>query len=413
MAMVAAPPAAAGGSQTAFTYSSEPQAVPSKRSTVRSKYREGAATAYDAAQWIDENDLLASNNIMYDRRVVRGNTYAAQVVTQSAQRESLRLRQEHERRMRLEALRRRQAAEFSNMPRTPPPVEGRMHMDAQTEDFLEELTDRPVETSIETQTEAFMDRPSSPLFVPAKSGVDADTQVVVGELFDFDLEVEPILEVLVGKTLELSVLELMEASGFEEELAVIRRRQATFARERDAEMAEVQRMEAEAKRKSAEKMRRMKQQQEVKKAREALLEKVAARSFAKNYLSNLKTDVFDDLEDEGHFYDPLSKEVREVFLPWLMGDMVRKVDEAVESMAVVDGLLSGATAHASRIHREAVEAKEAERARIVAEALAEAEEARRKVEEEEAAIRAAQEALEREEAGEGEDGEGGDPTPDE
>ncbi|CBJ28198.1 conserved unknown protein [Ectocarpus siliculosus] len=353
--------------------------------------------------------LLASNNIMYDRRVVRGNTYAAQVVTQSAQRESLRLRQEHERRMRLEALRRRQAAEFSNMPRTPPPVQGRMHMDAQTEEFLEELTDRPVETSIETQTEAFMDRPSSPLFVPAKSGVDADTQVVVGELFDFDLEVEPILEVLVGKTLELSVLELME----EEELAVIRRRQATFARERDAEMAEVQRMEAEAKRKSAEKMRRMKQQQEVKKAREALLEKVAARSFAKNYLSNLKTDVFDDLEDEGHFYDPLSKEVKEVFLPWLMGDMVRKVDKAVESMAVVDGLLSGATEHASRIHREAVEAKEAERARIVAEALAEAEEARRKVEEEEAAIRAAQEALEREEAGEGEDGEGGDPTPDE
>lgn len=34
-----------------------------------------------------------------------------------------------------------------------------------------------------------MDRPPSPLFVPAKSGVDAETQVVVGELFDFDLEV--------------------------------------------------------------------------------------------------------------------------------------------------------------------------------------------------------------------------------
>ena len=75
------------------------------------------------------------------------------------------------------------------MPGTPPPVEGRMHMDAQTEEFLEELTDRPVEVSIDTQTEAFMDRPPSPLFVPAKSGVDVDTQVLVGELFDFDLEV--------------------------------------------------------------------------------------------------------------------------------------------------------------------------------------------------------------------------------
>ncbi|CAM9605550.1 unnamed protein product, partial [Scytosiphon promiscuus] len=393
MAMVAAPPAAAaGGTQAAFTYSSEPQAVPPKRSSVRSKYREDTAPSPDAAQWIDENDMLASNNIMYDRRVVRGNTYAAQVVTQSAQRESSRLRQEHERRMRLEALRRRQAAEFSNMPRTPPPVEGRMHMDAQTEEFLEELTDRPVEMSIETQTEAFMDRPPSPLFVPAKTGVDADTQVVVGELFEFDLEVEPILEVLVGKTLELSVLELMEASTLEEELAVIRRRQATFARERDAEMAEVQRMEAEAKRKSAEKVRRMKQQQEFKKAREALLEKVAARSFAKNYLSSLKSDVFDDLEDEGHFYDPLAKEVREVFLPWLMDDVVHKVDKAVESMAVVDGLLSEAAAHASRIHREAVEAKDAERSRILAEALAVVEEARRKEAEEEAAAKAAKDA---------------------
>lgn len=38
----------------------------------------------------------------------------------------------------------------------------------------------------------------------------------------------------------------------------------------------------------------MKQQQEFKKAREALLEKVAARSFAKNYLSNLKSDVSTD-----------------------------------------------------------------------------------------------------------------------
>lgn len=48
---------------------------------------------------------------------------------------------------------------------------------------------RIFQVAAETQTEAFMDRPPSPLFVPAKSGVDAETQVVIGELFDFDLEV--------------------------------------------------------------------------------------------------------------------------------------------------------------------------------------------------------------------------------
>ena len=39
----------------------------------------------------------------------------------------------------------------------------------------------------------------------------------------------------------------------EEELTAIKRREAIFIRQRDAEMAEVQRMEAEAKRKSSEK----------------------------------------------------------------------------------------------------------------------------------------------------------------
>lgn len=43
-----------------------------------------------------------------------------------------------------------QEAEFSRMPRTPPPVEGRMHMDAQTEEFLEELMDRPAEVKCST-----------------------------------------------------------------------------------------------------------------------------------------------------------------------------------------------------------------------------------------------------------------------
>lgn len=38
--------------------------------------------------------------------------------------------------------------------------------------------------------------------------MDVETQVDVDELFDFDLEVEPILQVLVGKTLEHAMLEV-------------------------------------------------------------------------------------------------------------------------------------------------------------------------------------------------------------
>ena len=41
------------------------------------------------------------------------------------------------------------------------------------------------------------------------------------QLFDFDIEVKPIVEVLVGKTMEQALLEVME----EEELASLRERQ--------------------------------------------------------------------------------------------------------------------------------------------------------------------------------------------
>lgn len=56
--MVAAPTPAGGpqgGPQAAFTYSSEPQAVPQKRSA-RSNYG-GNATTPDAAPWMDENEV--------------------------------------------------------------------------------------------------------------------------------------------------------------------------------------------------------------------------------------------------------------------------------------------------------------------------------------------------------------------
>ena len=44
------------------------------------------------------------------------------------------------------------------------------------------------------------------------------------QLFHFDLEVQPILEVLVGKTVEQALLEVME----EEELASLRQQQVPF-----------------------------------------------------------------------------------------------------------------------------------------------------------------------------------------
>jgi len=62
-------------------------------------------------------------------------------------------------------------------------------MDVQTENFLEEIVDRVTDADADTQTDPFLDRPPSPLYVPAKTGVDVETQIYEGDLFDFDVEV--------------------------------------------------------------------------------------------------------------------------------------------------------------------------------------------------------------------------------
>jgi hypothetical protein len=390
------------GTQTAFVYSAEPHALAGKSSSGRQKYRKPQhRLPQKSSAGSEEEDFYdAGNNIMFDRRVIRGNTHAAHVVTQSAQREAARLQAEQHRMMRQEAQRRRQEEEARRIPRTPPPVEGRAHMEIQTEEYLEELKDGPEEVEAETQTDALMDRPPSPLFVPTKTGIDAETQVDVGVLFDFDAEVEPILEVLVGKTLELSVLEVLE----EEELAAIELRQDQFNEMRDAELAEVQRLESEARRKSAEKLRRLKQGQEHRKAREQLEQKVAARGFARSYLSTVNSEVFWELQQEGHFFDPLRREVSEVFLPWLEGEIVEALRQTSIAMQVANAIMSNAGDLAIKVQTEAEEGKQRERERLAAEAAekAAAEEAARQAEEErklaEEAAAAEAEAAENEEA---------------
>ena len=61
-------------------------------------------------------------------------------------------------------------------------MEGRKHMQVQTELYLEEITDRVEEADNQTQTDAFLDRPPTPLFVPAKTGMDVATQIEEGDV---------------------------------------------------------------------------------------------------------------------------------------------------------------------------------------------------------------------------------------
>lgn len=68
------------------------------------------------------------------------------------------------------------------------------------------LTDKPMETEKGIATEFYLDRPPVPLFQPKMPSREncKSTQIYEGdvELFDFNEDVEPMLNVLCQKTLE-------------------------------------------------------------------------------------------------------------------------------------------------------------------------------------------------------------------
>jgi hypothetical protein len=284
-----------------------------------------------------------------------------------------RAREEDERRARKATLARTRAQASAARSGTPEPPSGRRHMDIQTETFLEVLSDRPPEVEAAAQTDALLDRPPTPLFVPTVSGVDAVTQVEAGELFDFDYEVAPLLDVLVGKTLEAALLEVAQ----EAELAAIRARQAEFEAVRSAEAAEVQRLEAEVRRRAAEKERRVAQERARVQREADVRSKVAAAAFARTCVGAMRGAAFDRLREGGFFYEPLRREIQTQLLPAVYEGVARSLTVRQEAAAVVlDDLLAAALAAAKARYADVLDARraaaeaEAEQVRAAAAAAA-------------------------------------------
>lgn len=101
------------------------------------------------------------------------------------------------------------------------------------------------------QTDLFLQRPVTPSYIAAKIGIDASTEIIDGELFDFDQEVQPILETLIGRTLQQALTEVIH----EEEIAELREQQRKMLASREMELAELRRLEEQEVRLQGEKVR--------------------------------------------------------------------------------------------------------------------------------------------------------------
>lgn len=123
-------------------------------------------------------------NIMYDKRVFRGNTHAIQSLKgnqqnlSAAEKDDIRIREEREAK-KVDMIRtklnnfKRQKAKTSPYELSPGPL-ARIEVDL-TYFLTEQGTTVPEETEVKTQTDEFMERPPTPKYVPKKTGIDKIT----------------------------------------------------------------------------------------------------------------------------------------------------------------------------------------------------------------------------------------------
>ncbi|XP_059225269.1 radial spoke head protein 3 homolog A [Stomoxys calcitrans] len=266
-------------------------------------------------------------NIMHDRRVVRGSNYG----TTSA------LLSDYDPFDKAAEFRRRQALRKRNISQrnqrnvlgTPPPVTGRRHEDVQTDKYLEHLVSRPPEFSVETQTDLFLEKPPTPPYVPAKVGVDVSTEICEGELFQFDVEAQPIIDTLVDSIMEMSVLEV----AHEREIESIREKQAELLAQREAELAELRRLEAEEVRLQAEKERRLHQDKVAKSLDEDMQKEVTAAKLLQGHIASILPEILDNLEPAT---DAAKREkLMEKLCPWLSAEVAEEVGHIVDSREIL------------------------------------------------------------------------------
>jgi len=124
-------------------------------------------------------------------------------------------------------------------------------------------------------------------------GVSKKTLTEDNELFLFEDEVEPILQVLCGKTLEVALMEVLQ----EEEIREMKHQQDNFHKMTVNDNAEIKKMEdLEKKRLDAHEAKKNIERAR-KNARRQAHEKIVCRTIAKQYLRDVKPNSYVLLKD--------------------------------------------------------------------------------------------------------------------
>lgn len=306
---------------TSFTYSSQPHPAPKNTS---SKTLPGTLT------------------IMSDPRVVRGNTHSIakkvskykQTMGGSASLDA-RAMLEKSKTFALSEPEINPTYFYEVKPFAGPDIDVSSHLIAR-DDY-----NAVVKKEIQSQTDKFYEREPTEKYVPRKTGVDKHTQVEdVRDLFDFDVEVIPILEVIVAKTLEQSLYEVQS----EAELLCLEEEEANFHKVMDLEEQWIKQREQEQVKEYEIMRREMLALEKAKWEETETKVKIAALSMANQILPSAVESILDDMFSKKLWKVPEEVMAESQIVPAMLTNAQKKLQAYASARTMVDDLALAAEA---------------------------------------------------------------------
>ena len=144
-------------------------------------------------------------------------------------------------------------------------------------------------------------------FLPQKLGKDEATQIMDGDLFDFDKDVQPLLTVIVGKTLEQSLLELEQ----EQEIENLRQAKLMYSKKRNDDSKRIKNLEEKEIQKKYNNDAKKEIRKQMRETRKKTQKELISRFISKTYLRDLVKNSYQDLIHRCQFRDYSNSTVKD------------------------------------------------------------------------------------------------------
>ena len=143
-------------------------------------------------------------------------------------------------------------------------------------------------------------------FLPQKLGKDVGTQILDNDLFDFDRDVQPLLTVIIGKTLEQSLLELEQ----EEEIENLREAKLMYSKKKNDDSKRIKNLEDREIQKKYNNDAKKEHRKQIREKRKVTQKELISRVISKTYLRDLLKNTYNDLIYRCYFRDYTSSVVK-------------------------------------------------------------------------------------------------------